>query len=261
VIEHQDDILPPIEGHLRSELEALYDVNTDDNILEQLNINSNCYDIDELSKHATNSINHRFKYNALHINIQGLLSSIDKLKHMINKLERNNISIDFILICETFLNGHDQECHCNIPGYDFVCKNRKYKAKGGIGIFVKNKYKFKIRDDISTFIEGEYESIFIEIISKPHNAIVGEIYRIPNTPIQLSLDRYEDSINKLLTKETHDIIVGSDQNLDYLKINEHKHTSDLFNNFISNGLIPVITKPTRITHNTATLIDNIYILN
>ena len=33
----------------------------------------------------------------------------------------------------------------------------------------------------------------------------------------------------------------------------------MFNAFISNGLVPVITKPTRITHNTATLIDNIYI--
>ena len=30
---------------------------------------------------------------------------------------------------------------------------------------------------------------------------------------------------------------------------------------MSNGLLPVISKPTRITHKTATLIDNIYISN
>ena len=29
--------------------------------------------------------------------------------------------------------------------------------------------------------------------------------------------------------------------------------------FLINGLVPTITKPTRITHNSATLIDNIYI--
>ena len=33
----------------------------------------------------------------------------------------------------------------------------------------------------------------------------------------------------------------------------------MFDTYISNGLIPVITRPTRITHQAASLIDNIYI--
>jgi hypothetical protein len=39
----------------------------------------------------------------------------------------------------------------------------------------------------------------------------------------------------------------------------HKNTADLLNPFFSCGLVPCITKPTRITHSTATLIDNLYI--
>ena len=43
-----------------------------------------------------------------------------------------------------------------------------------------------------------------------------------------------------------------------LKIDKHKNTSHLFNLFTSSGFIPTITRPTRITHTSCTLIDNIY---
>jgi len=177
----------------------------------------------------------------------------------VHKLEINDVTIDVILLCETFLSNSDLTMHCNIAGYQFVHKSRSTKKKGGVGMYILNKHKFKTRDDLSTFIEGEYESIFIELFSNPQHAIIGEIYRIPNTSSQLSINRYEDSITRILNSKSHDLIIGTDQNFDYLKINEHKHTADLFNLFVSHGLIPVITRPTRITHNSATLIDNIYI--
>ncbi len=55
------------------------------------------------------------------------------------------------------------------------------------------------------------------------------------------------------------VIIGSDHNFDYFKLDRHKNTEDLLNTFISSRLIPTITKPTRITHCSATLIDNIYV--
>ncbi len=135
-----------------------------------------------------------------------------------------------------------------------------------MGIYVRNNHKFKIRNDLSVFIEGEYETLFIEVepnkresINKERKAIIGEIYRVPNTSVVTSLKRYEETISQLISHESYDLIVAGDQNLDFLKLNEHKPTSDLFDSCVSNGLIPVITRPTRITHNTATLIDNIYI--
>ncbi len=39
----------------------------------------------------------------------------------------------------------------------------------------------------------------------------------------------------------------------------HRNTSDLLDAFIGGGLAPCITRPTRITNSTATLIDNIYV--
>ena len=50
---------------------------------------------------------------------------------------------------------------------------------------LKNTFKYKERPDLSMFHEGEFESIVVEIIApnnKTSNSIIGEIYRVPNTP-------------------------------------------------------------------------------
>jgi hypothetical protein len=59
--------------------------------------------------------------------------------------------------------------------------------------------------------------------------------------------------------EHKELIIGSDQNLDYLKIDTHNNTAKLLDICLNNNLIPTITRPTRVTHNTCTLIDNIYL--
>ena len=73
------------------------------------------------------------------------MSSLDHLKHLIHKLETNHIHIDFILVCETFLHGIDKDKTftelCEISGYKFVYKNRINRAKGGVGLYIKNDYQ------------------------------------------------------------------------------------------------------------------------
>ena len=54
-------------------------------------------------------------------------------------------------------------------------------------------------------------------------------------------------------------IIATDQNIDLLKIETNKSSSDLFDILFTNGILPTIIRPTRITHTSATLIDNIYI--
>ena len=115
-----------------------------------------------------------------------------------------------------------------------------------------------MRDDLAINAPCTFESIFIEAYSEDFKAIAGEIYRVPNTNEINSINMYENIIKKLHNYK-HDIIIGTDQNFDLLKIDQNKNTQDIFDTFITNGFFPTITKPTRITHTTATLIDNIYI--
>ena len=66
-------------------------------------------------------------------------------------------------------------------------------------------------------------------------------------------------INKI--QETkNEIITGTDQNIDFLKINNNNnHALNLHNTLMSLEVLTIITKTTRITHSTATLIDSIYL--
>ena len=56
-----------------------------------------------------------------------------------------------------------------------------------------------------------------------------------------------------------EIVIGTDQNMDYMKVDSNTHVSDLLDVFITNGVLPTITRPTRINHTSATLIDNMYV--
>ena len=60
-------------------------------------------------------------------------------------------------------------------------------------------------------------------------------------------------------KHFKEIIVGMDHNLDLLKTNSHSEIQHFININFNNNFFPCITRPTRITKSTATLINNIFI--
>ena len=59
------------------------------------------------------------------------------------------------------------------------------------------------------------------------------------------------------TENKLSVIMG-DMNIDLLQCQSHIKTNDYLDNLFSNGFVPEITKPTRITSHSATLIDHIY---
>ena len=55
------------------------------------------------------------------------------------------------------------------------------------------------------------------------------------------------------------IIIGLDHNMDFLRAQQHHLTNDFIQSNLDFGMIPTITRPTRITNSSATLIDNIIV--
>ena len=47
-------------------------------------------------------------------------------------------------------------------------------------------------------------------------------------------------------------------NINFLKFNEHTQTEEFLDMLYANNILPIITKPTRLTDHTATLTDHIY---
>ena len=62
---------------------------------------------------------------------------------------------------------------------------------------------------------------------------------------------------KLINRHDCQSILGLDHNLDLLKSEKHKPTQAFLETILDNSHVPCITRPTRITKTSATLIDNI----
>ena len=101
-----------------------------------------------------------------------------------------------------------------------------------------------------------FESCCIEIENdKNRNIIVGVIYRSHTSIGCFNADI--DSILQILTKENKIHYLLGDFNIDLLKDETHRPTSDFLDLIYSYHLVPTILRPTRITETSATIIDNI----
>ena len=110
------------------------------------------------------------------------------------------------------------------------------------------------------YFDSAMESLFIEIdrnaFSTTKNIIIGVIYRMPDSSVEVFNKRINDIMSTIQWENNTSYLLG-DLNIDFLKSDEHKPTSDFLDTIYSHNLFPLITKPTRVTSDSATLIDHI----
>jgi hypothetical protein len=87
------------------------------------------------------------------------------------------------------------------------------------------------------------------------------VYR-PNSDPRADVDIFSSTlfdIMEVLNTENKSCVIMGDMNIDLLKFGSHRKTSDYLDNLFSYGYLPLITRPTRVSKSSATLIDHIYI--
>lgn len=193
------------------------------------------------------------KMSFFHLNIKSLPKHLNELEMYLDSL---NLNFSFIGLSETWLDGDKKELYY-LSSYNSVNKYRHGKRGGGVSVYVKENIPFTERNDL-VYFDSEMESVFIEIESNVYNTtsniIIGVIYRIPNTSVSIFNDRVTDILN-IVRRENKLCYFMGDFNLDLLKHEEHNLTSEFLNILYSCSVFPLITKPTRVTSETATLID------
>ena len=217
------------------------------------NLDSPYYDLYESSfKSSISNINN---FKVLHYNIQGFYTKFDNFKILLNELSQKDINFDIIMLCEVWVRKEEMSKY-HLNNYKPpICNLRKEHERGGVAIYLKQGIEYIERNDLSFFDECIYESVVIEL--QPCKTIVGELYRIPNTNINTFFDNLEILLKEAKRKKSK-YIFGTDQNLDLLKYRTYNPTKQLLNLLSKYGTLPSITRPTRCTDKTATLIDNIY---
>ena len=227
------------------------DIDPDLNLMDDFNLISKTIFPDKLLD-IMPKINN-FYFSLLHINARSLFNKLTLIQLLIDQC-----GIDFSLIgvSETWLDP-SSETLVSLPGYKFVCNNRRNRTGGGVGFFVKDGIHFVIRKDLSETNEI-FDWMVLEIFLETSKSfIVYVIYRPPNTDFEYFFETLQSSLDniKLLNKNLY---VLGDFNINLL-VDDFRHIRSSFMDCLSiYGLFPLITSPTRITEYSSTLLDNIF---
>lgn len=186
-----------------------------------------------------------------HINIRSLLPKFGEIKNFI--LGKN---YDVVGISETWLSPLVNNVDVEIPGYTFIRKDRPSRG-GGVGLYVKDCYKYTIVTDKYVSDYNTFEQIWIKLTIKKEIYIAGCIYRPPSCNLNGFIIDFEQAVLSLIP-QCNVVLCTGDFNINLLDV-----SSTAVNNFQSlidsAGLKQIITSPTRITGDSMSLVDLILI--
>ena len=188
--------------------------------------------------------------NVLQLNIRGLLNKQDQLTTLLHEHK-----VDIALLCETWLNNKTVKL-IRLLNYKIHNTNQVNKIGGRVCVLSSNKLRSRIRPDLN-METTLLEHCIVELKTDTRNILLVSGYRPPNCNVRTFLKGYSNLIMSLKRNRHHEIIIGIDHNLNLLKANSHSHTNEFIELNLRKSLIPCISKPTRTTHKTASLIDNI----
>ena len=159
------------------------------------------------------------------------------------------------MLCETWQSKNSPIL--KLPRYEYVYKARTHKLGGGVGIFISNNLKYKSRPDLEIETDA-VEHCIVELKLKNKKMLMCSGYRAPGQNPGKFVKEYEELIS-LMNSTGLPVIIGLDHNLDLLKHKNHNPTLRFVEKNLDLNMVPCITKPTRITKSSATLIDNIFV--
>ena len=132
-------------------------------------------------------------------------------------------------------------------------------------MFIQNGFAYEVLDLKNSFVEGVYESQWLKItLPDSSSRIIGNVYRPNSAPrgnLSQALEIHSSIINSIKSSKYHKkciIQIVSDFNVNILNYNNHSQTAEYVDLHFCHGLLPMITKPTRIYHRSATLLDHIF---
>ena len=197
-------------------------------------------------------------------NIRSLQANFNEFKEFIDLLQRGGCFLDIICLTEIWI-LKDNDFY-NLENFNFVNKMRRQSSGGGVAFYVRKGIRFKELKNLSLFEEKIIESLTLELdFGKKNKLTLSNVYRsnspLPNHTVGEQNDKFLEAFFDLqsnLSSLKHKSYIVGDLNFDLLKFEQHDKTKTLLNNSFANGFLQIISLPTRISNNSATLIDHIY---
>ena len=210
------------------------------------------YNIDEFKCRFSNT-----GINLMHLNVCSLLSKLDIMDLFLTSL---GDSLDIICLTETWLNTSTVHL-VGFPKYNmFHVMRDDGRRGGGVSILVDRRMKGSKIANLCRSCES-IECIFVEILMNGVKILVGSMYRPPSADI----NEFHEQLNSILSSINSTmyklVIIGGDFNMNLLRVDSDNNCLNFVNIMFSKLLLPVITKPTRVSNDSISLIDNLFLNN
>jgi len=203
----------------------------------------------------------------LSLNIRSIHKNLDKIidditsyaKYDVISLNETNCNISKLA------NGLDDLL---IEGFHppiYQAPIRKSCKGGGLLTYV-NKRVCSSSDDIENLSMHQDPSLYGEfLITKirscknlNNTVLLVNVYRSPSSNSSKFIESFDEILSKLRSHGRKQIVLAGDFNIDLIKHEYDEKSQNLIDTAASYGFTQVISRPTRITDHSATLIDHVY---
>lgn len=236
-----------LESHVDS-----FDVNQDHPDIAPVSINCKYCTENEFAEGVNNRNSNRL--SLLHFNVRSMHANFDNLSIFVDSFRSHH---PIIGVSETWLSSEQDKNIFSLPGYNFITNNRHGKRGGGVGLYIPSQLEFQVRQELSVMTDN-LETLFVQVfLPERRNIVVGIIYRPPQGNLGLVTDDLHDLLSVPFLNNKSVFLMG-DFNVNLLQCESNNQFHDFLNLLLSFSLMPLITKPTRVTDTSCTLIDNIF---
>ena len=189
----------------------------------------------------------------LHLNIRSLQKNYDKLCELLDQVPTR---LHLIGISETKIK-RQPHLDISLPNYNCIHAASPTNAVG-VELYISDSLNYAILGTNSIHTSG-CESLFIKLsnLSCKHLTTIGVIYRHPKNNIAHFTDELSKTLDSYLNQPHHLALMG-DFNI---KLDPEKRQTEAWyyrETLLGFGSIPVITKPTRVTVTSQTVIDHTF---
>lgn len=229
------------------------DLNHFNDLYPDLNGTSSKYfTIDSANKEFSSHISPT-DFSVIHCNIHSLLP-----KHDIFFAGVNGIGFKFDVFCFT------ESWLCEATKHMVQLEN--YRAfhclrngrGGGVSAYVRDIYTSVVVENLTVSFD-HLESLFVRIGVGGSNVLLGIVYRPPNASHVLFIENLTNIVAGISLPNFKQVILCGDFNYDTLKYFDDIAVQCFLDTMHSFSFLPLISKPTRITDHSHTLIDNFFI--
>jgi hypothetical protein len=257
--------LEGVQNEYSFNAKSIFEDDDNDNIYSGLQHSCAYYETEQFQDKVKDLSN---QISIFSMNIRSLPNKIHEFKDYLSELNHGQFKFNVIGLQEVWT--VPLNTNLSLPGYSKIEAKVRDNSKitnrsgGGVAFFVDEDMEYEILEKHSIFIPHVFESIFIKLkISKNRYMTIGNIYR-PNSAPLASIVRFNDILSELIDNLKKDFTLQSDEitligdiNINLLQYLNHSETSNYVDILLNNELLPLIVLPSRVTHQSATVIDHI----